>query len=322
MAMECKICGNRENNQSFNIQERQVCIKEWFPYFQCGNCGCVQIVSIPGNMSKYYPQNYYSFQQGEFTDPKLSFFQKVQSDYLIHGKSNLLGPLFTWKYWPPRVFDWLRNMQLSKNDSILDIGSGTGDSLKKMYQLGYRNVTGVDPFIKEDYFFTDSFHIYKKDPLQLPVEKKFDCIMMHHSFEHMEFQKPILQKIKQLLSKNGKLLVRIPVFSEPLWEKYGINVVSLDAPRHFFIHTIKSMEILCADVDLKINRIEYDADEFSFWASEEYTKDMCLSDENSYGKNRKKSIFTKKQIIEFRKEIRKLNDEGKSDCAAFYISSL
>ncbi len=212
-------------------------------------------------------------------------------------------------------------MQLRKNAAILDIGSGTGDSLKKMHQLGYTNVTGVDPYIKEDYFFTDSFQIYKKDPLQLDVEKKFDCIMMHHSFEHMEFQKPILQKIKQLLSKEGRLLVRIPVFSEPLWNRYGVNVVSLDAPRHFFIHTIKSMKILCADVGLKIDRIEYDADEFSFWASEEYTKDMCLSDENSFGKNRKRSIFTKKQIKEFRKEIRKLNSEGKSDCAAFYISS-
>ncbi len=74
--MECKICGNTENNQSFNIQERQVCTKEWFPYFQCAGCGCIQIVSIPVNMEKYYPQNYYSFQQGEFIDRKLSFFKR------------------------------------------------------------------------------------------------------------------------------------------------------------------------------------------------------------------------------------------------------
>jgi SAM-dependent methyltransferase len=319
--MKCRICGNAEGNQIFQVQEKQHCLKDWFPYFKCANCDCIQIVSTPGNMDKYYPESYYSFHSNKLLNPKLSFFHKVQSDYLIYGKSKLLGPLFTLKYQTPKLFSTLKNLDLNKKASVLDIGSGTGDTLKKMYELGYKNLTGVDPYIKENLFFTESFHIYKKDPLQLSTEKKFDCIMMHHSFEHIEFQRPVLQKIKQLLNKQGKLLIRIPVYSETLWNRYGANAVFLDAPRHFFIHSIKSMKILCNEAGLTIDTIDYDADEFSIWASEEYAKGICLSDKNSFAKNRKKSIFSKKEIKSFAREIQKLNEEGQSDAAAFYISS-
>ena len=302
-------------------RKNTIALRTGFSYFKCGACDCIQIAAIPENISKYYPQNYYSFLSGGTKIQTLSFFHKVQSNYLIYGKSKLLGPIFTLEYWPPKLFTWVRNLDLNKNASILDIGSGTGDTLKKMYQLGYKNLTGADPYIKEDYFFTDSFHVYKKDPLLLPEEKKFDCIMMHHSFEHIEFQRPLLQKIKQLLKKQGKLLIRVPVYSEPLWNKYGVNNVFLDAPRHFFIHSIKSMKILCDEANLKIEKVDYDADEFSIWASEEYTRDICLSAPNSCARGRKKSIFSRKDIKLFKKEIQQLNEAGRSDAAAFYISS-
>ena len=80
--------------------------------------------------------------------------------------------------------------------------------------------------------------------------------------------------------------------------------------------------MLCNESGLQINNIEYDADEFSFWASEEYTKGICLSDQASYTRNRKKSIFTKKQIRLFRKEIQFLNKIHKSDNASFYMSNM
>lgn len=29
-----------------------------FDYFECSNCGCLQIKEIPENIGKYYPDNY------------------------------------------------------------------------------------------------------------------------------------------------------------------------------------------------------------------------------------------------------------------------
>jgi SAM-dependent methyltransferase len=323
--MKCRICGNATNNKSMELRENLHATKELFSYFQCSECECIQISEIPADIGKYYPADYYAFNDhggDKYMGKKLDFFRKTQSDYLIHGKSKFLGSLFTIGFPAPKVFTWIRNLKLSKNDRILDIGCGTGSNLKHMYQLGYLNLTGADPFIEKDYSFSESFKIHKIDPLDLDESNRFDCIMMHHSFEHMEHERPILVKAKKLLKPGGKILIRIPVYSQPLLEKYGINLASLDAPRHFYVHSAKSMNILAREAGLAIDNIDYDADEFSFWASEEYIQDICSGDENSYARNRKKSIFSKSKIKEFKKEIKKLNDQRKSDCAAFYISAL
>lgn len=307
-----------------SIQEKQHCFKESFPYFQCAACGCIQISTIPANIEKYYPHDYYSLDVEEGTNylnQRLPFFKKVQTDYLLYRKNPFLGKLFTVGYKPPDYLRWLQHLKLQSGDRVLDIGCGGGLLLKRFYQLGYRNLTGADPFIQQDYFFTDDFRIYKKDPLRLPESEKFDCIMMHHSFEHMEHGKEVLQKVRNLLAPGGKLLIRIPVVSDVLLKKYGVNVVSLDAPRHFYIHSTTSMNLLCREANLKIDKIEYDAEAFSFWASEQYVKDICLSDERSYSRSRKRSIFSKKDIKRFKKEIKTLNENGESDNAAFYISA-
>jgi len=323
--MKCGICGNADANIPMTLQENLHGTKETFSYFQCSRCECIQISEIPADIGKYYPRNYYSFnsnQGSKYIEKKIDFFRKTQADYLIHGKNKFLGSLFTIGFPPPKVFTWIRNLKLSREDKVLDIGCGSGETLKRMYQLGYENLTGADPFIEKDYYFSDTFKIHKKDPLELDEASKFDCIMMHHSFEHMEHQRAILAKVKQLLKPGGKILIRIPVYSKTLLDKYGINLVSLDAPRHFYVHSVKSMKILMEEANLRIDEIDFDSEEFSLWASEEYIHGISSGSESSCTNNRKKSIFSKSQIKAFKKEIKRLNEAHQSDCAAFYISAL
>lgn len=321
--MKCRICDNEQDNISLRLKENLHKTNEEFDYFQCSRCECIQILEIPADLGKYYPSDYYSFNPNEgeeFLQKELGFFKKVQTDYLIHDKNVILGKLFTIGYPSHKIFGWLRNMSLSKDAAVLDIGCGTGKYLKQMNQLGYRNLTGVDPFISQDYIFSDTFRIFKKDPLELDESKKFDCIMMHHSFEHMVEEKEVLKKSRSLLKPGGTILIRIPIYSKPLLEKYGVHLVSLDAPRHLYIHSVKSMEIICKNAGLKIDKVEYDADPFSFWASEQYIKGITSSDKNSFSVSKKDSIFSKDQIKQYKKEIRKMNIEGTSDNGVFYIS--
>ena len=322
--MECRVCGNKENDKVFQIREMQHCMKVSFPYFQCARCLCIQIVHIPAEIGRYYPDDYYSFKDVEaekLPQSRSGYFQQVQADYLIYGNNSLLGKLFTIGYITPRVIHWLKNLQISRDARILDIGCGTGGTLKKCFQLGFKNLTGLDPYIKKDYRFSDSFQILKKDPLEFPEKQPFDCIMMHHSFEHMEFQVEMLEKCKRLLKPGGKLLIRIPVFSKVLFARYGVDLVSLDAPRHFYIHSLNSMEHMCRKTGLKILHIEHDADESTLWASEQYKKGICLFADISYGKSRERSIFSKQDIRGFKEEIKALNIRGESDTAAFYITA-
>ena len=59
--MNCRICGNAEDNRTFEVREMMFGTRETFTYFQCAKCGCLQMVEIPSDMSRYYPPEYYSF---------------------------------------------------------------------------------------------------------------------------------------------------------------------------------------------------------------------------------------------------------------------
>jgi len=111
----------------------------------------------------------------------------------------------------------------------------------------------------------------------------------------------------------------MPIKTEYVWNQYGVNWVQIDAPRHFFIHTLQSFTYLAKMAGLAIEDIVFDSTEFLFWSSEQYKRGIPLNAENSYFVNPKKSIFTKEQIKKFRKMAEELNRNRQGDQAAFYL---
>ena len=130
----------------------------------------------------------------------------------------------------------------------------------------------------------------------------------------------MLVKISKILSENGACLLRMPVKTEYIWNKYGVNWVQIDAPRHFFLHTLKSFELLVKKSGMSIQDIVFDSTEFQFWGSEQYKRNVPLLAENSYYKNPDKSIFTKKEISEFKKKAKELNIMKQGSQVAFFLT--
>ena len=314
--MECAICGNSAGNKTFTLKEMMFGFRDSFNYFQCSNCHCMQIEDIPPDLDKYYPADYYSF----VTKPikKINWFGKLQFNQLTGFNKNIFGRIASYKYRPPHLYEWCKHLGLiNKNLRILDIGCGNGELLRKLYNLNYKSLTGVDPFIEKDIIYNKSVKIFKKEIGEMDGE--YDIIMLHHALEHMPNQKLIMEKVFGLLANSGKVLVRIPVISDPLMQKYGVNVVSLDPPRHLYIHSLDSIKRLITDCGFKINQLHYDAAVFDIIASEQYVKDISINAENSYMVNRKKSIFTKAMIQKFKKEIEQLNKNKMSPSIALYL---
>ncbi len=57
----CRICANPEGNTPWRCREKLFGWGDEFVYFQCGQCGCLQIAEVPKDLGRYYPSNYYSF---------------------------------------------------------------------------------------------------------------------------------------------------------------------------------------------------------------------------------------------------------------------
>ena len=309
MSLQCKICGNESDNELIVATERMFGLGDRFNYFICSKCHCLQIKDIPENIEKYYPSNYYSYQEAKFPSKlnRFNFFLKRSLIKHYMGYFDFTGFLLSFIYENP--FPWIRKKEIHFDSRILDIGSGSGRKLLSLQRSGFRNLTGIDPFIVESISHRNGVKILKKDLSE--INEKYDFIMLHHSFEHMENPEQIVNHISRLLCTDGCALIRIPVSNSYAWHKYRDFWSGLDAPRHFFLHTPQSMEILLKKTDMKIDEIIYDSTEFQFTGSEKYLKGLLFSAPDD--------VFTKKEIRKFTKEAIRLNRNKQGDWACFYL---
>ena len=315
----CKICENEKENKIFTAKEMMFGFRDEFNYLECGACGCLQIISIPPDMGKYYPENYYSFGNIRYIyHPFKIFLKKKLIEYKVYKQKTLLGKILSFKYTEPEDFyPWLETIQPSFNAKILDVGCGSGNLLLKLHKSGFVDLSGVDPFIKHDISYEGGVNIRKKSLFE--IDGQYDLIIFNHSLEHMEDQRAIFSKVYELLKSGGCLLIRIPLTGTYAWRTYGVNWVQLDAPRHFYLHTPRSMEVLQNKTGFKNMKIVFDSNELQFWGSEQYIRDIPLRDPQSYAESPLKSLFTDEQIDSFRKQAQILNAKYDGDMACFYL---
>lgn len=307
----CKVCGNAENNKLFVAHEIQLGLKDKFHYFECSSCGCLQIKEVPEDMGRYYPSNYYSFRSAG--NSKVSIIEKVLSHISKFGmrckihNNNPVADFIGNKIYPYNK--WIIKDLINYNSSILDIGCGSGHLLLKLQKFGFSNLTGADPFIENTITHSQGLVIHKKSIYELTEE--YDFIMLHHSFEHMDHPIEIFKQIYRLLKPGASALIRIPLAGSYAWEKYGIHWVQLDAPRHFYLHTPKSISLLAQKANLKLYNTIFDSAYTQFTGSERYQRELASKND--------KEVFSKGEIKQYKKLAKQLNKEGKGDSACFYL---
>jgi predicted SAM-dependent methyltransferase len=206
--------------------------------------------------------------------------------------------------------------QVKFNDTILDVGCGDGSLLMNLFKIGFTNLTGIDPFINKEKNY-GRVNILKKNIFE--IDEKYDFIMLHHAFEHMDEPLKVLLRLKELLNSKKYILIRIPLMNMYGWKTYNTDWVGLDAPRHIIIHTLKSMDILAKQAGLKIKKVVFDSVPYHIWASEQYRKDIPLMAANSHMVSPNRSFFSEADIKEFKVITDKSNEEMQGDQAAFYL---
>jgi len=292
-------------------------LNESFDYLECSKCGCLQIKDIPEEMGRYYPEDkYYSFKRKNinFLLKKLS---NRRNEYCLF-KNSFVGKIIN-KFYPEDLFPFLGYLRINCDTKILDVGCGDGTFLHNLDELNFKNLTGIDPYLKKE-VHGNHLNILKKTIHQLPDEDKFDIIIFNHSFEHIKEQKETLNKACELLTSNGHCIISMPVKTDYIWNLYGTNWVQIDAPRHFFIHTLNSFQFLTEKVNLSIKRTIFNSTEFQFLGSEQYKKGIPLNADNSHTVSLKKIIFPSKVIKNFKKKAEILNNNQEGDQAIFILN--
>ena len=120
------------------------------------------------------------------------------------------------------------------NEKILDLGCGAGYAMKKMRELGMKNVEGLtlnDEDIKA--VEQEGFKVHKLDFNFTGFKDKYDGIWMRHVLEHSPFPLYTIYQLNKMLKMGGRIYVEMP---QPAIERLKNSERKLEHwPNHYSI---------------------------------------------------------------------------------------
>ncbi len=203
-------------------------------------------------LRKHYPGNYY----GEIRSPSKG---KIKERLKRETLSALLGYPF-----PPRLPRRLLSIFASKlqhyphyvlSGRVLDIGCGQGFFLTALESLGWE-AYGVD-VDERAVSFCGRLGLSRvtkasAEEMSFPNDH-FDAITMFHVLEHLHNPGAALEKAWSVLKPEGEVVITVPNTGSIAAKFFRSKWFPLEAPRHLFIFSKKSLEMLLIESGFKIS---------------------------------------------------------------------
>lgn len=169
------------------------------PTVICSNC-CLCYTNpqpTPNTLSEFY-SNYYHLFHGRYSG--------VDKNYL--NKSRRFAK---------RRFETLINVEKNIDQKkILEIGSGAGQFIKKLAEVGV-DAVGIEPGKQSfNYCKSEKINILNVSIEEFNPKEKFDIISSFHVIEHVKSPKSFLKRCYDLLNMNGLIYLEVPNLYKPI----------------------------------------------------------------------------------------------------------
>lgn len=185
----------------------------------------------PEKLEAYYKSEAYISHTDADTTLTDKLYQRVKK-YSLRKKVALIG-----RY-------------LKKDNSLLDIGAGTGDFLVAAKEAGW-GIKGVEPSVAARKRAEDKGIELKAD-LELLKHEKFGVITLWHVLEHLPDLELQISKIVTHLEEEATLIIAVPNFKSKDAEHYEHHWAAYDVPRHLWHFSRNSIVELFAKHELKL----------------------------------------------------------------------
>lgn len=230
--VDCPICSSKNNLNLMKI--------DLFDYKKCIDCG--SIYNSPQLKTKFLQKMYF---EGEYENYVKNL--TLQGDRIRENITEV------------RKFKQLESL-FNEPGNILDVGCGSGTFLNIASQNNW-NCTGVE-LSKTGLSIAQEkkINIFNKPFEECHFNEKFDCISFWGVLEHVT--NPIVQidKAISILNKNGVIIFEVPS-SDSLLMQYVIEnsfipFRYIESARHLSFFSIKGIELICKNKNLKLEYIE------------------------------------------------------------------
>ena len=231
----CPVCSSAAIHPALTVKDHSVS-GDYFVIWACRDCTVRFTQDAPDEVSigAYYQSPNYISHSNTRKGLVNRLYQQVRN-YTLRQKARLIGRF------------------ASDKGRVLDIGAGTGAFLNTMKAKGWQTI-GLEPDAGARAQAQALYQLQLGDPRDLAAltEHSFDAVTMWHVLEHVHPLHAYLERIKDLLRADGRLVVAVPNYSSLDSAIYGLYWAAYDVPRHLYHFTPRSMDVLMQRHQLKI----------------------------------------------------------------------
>ncbi len=228
--VSCYLCGSAQSTPLLTAQEDLTGKPGDFTFVTCADCGLA------------------------YQSPRLKL-ERIKDyyddEYIAHRKKTNWGaltPLYNWamnRHDTAKIGIVRRYYTLNANTQVLDVGCGAASFLLELKRRFGAQITGVDfkdlsilPGFDQLKFHCGLFYEQKL------ARQQFDIITMWHFLEHDYDPVRTLTHARELLSKDGYLIVEVPRLDSLTYRLYRNRWPGLQAPQHTALYSRKTLEAM------------------------------------------------------------------------------
>jgi len=183
----------------------------------------------------------FTFTQGFPTGAAMDRYYE-SSDYISHSdtKKGIMNSVYhrVRKYMLGRKARLVAKEAHRTSGKLLDIGTGTGYFAATMVNKGWE-VEAVEKNAQARTFAKDRFNLDVRPETDLSIfaPNTFDVITLWHVMEHLEKLNETWDRLYELLTDKGIVIIAVPNRASYDAERYGANWAAYDVPRHLWHFT-------------------------------------------------------------------------------------